>query len=210
MKLIAHRGLTNNIIKENTLNAFLNAINNNYDGIELDIRYTKDKEIVVLHDSFINRTSNGKGKLKNYTYKELLKYNFGSNTKKAKIPKLKEVINKISNSIIFIELKEKIDYLDLKKILEKNKTNSYYIFSFNKKYMDEIKNTKYKKGLINYVFNSGVDISNYDFLLILEDLFNDDILNHLNKLNIEPVLYNTLSNINIKNKEIVNNIKYIV
>ena len=93
MKIIAHRGLHNKFIKENTMDAFLNAVNNNYDGIELDIRYTKDKKIVVLHDSFINRTSNGKGKVNSYTYKELLKYNFGSKNKKAKIPKLIDVIS---------------------------------------------------------------------------------------------------------------------
>ena len=49
MKLIAHRGLTNENIKENTLEAFINAIENNYDGIELDLRLTKDKKIVCLH-----------------------------------------------------------------------------------------------------------------------------------------------------------------
>ena len=65
MKLIAHRGLTNENIKENTLEAFINAIENNYDGIELDIRLTKDKKIVVLHDKLINRTSDGKGNINN-------------------------------------------------------------------------------------------------------------------------------------------------
>ena len=47
MKLIAHRGLTNNIIKENTVLAFNNAIKNGYDGIELDIRKTKDNKILI-------------------------------------------------------------------------------------------------------------------------------------------------------------------
>lgn len=210
MQLIAHRGLKNEYIKENTVDAFLNAINNNYNGIELDVRYTKDKEIVVIHDSFINRTSNGKGKVKNYTYKELLKYNFGSKEKNAKLPKLKDVIKNVNNSIIFIELKEKIDYLTLESILDRNHSNQYYICSFNKKYIDEIGETKYKKGLINYVFNSGIDIKEYDFLLILEDLFNENILNYLNKINVEPVIYNTMGKISIKNKEIINNLKYII
>ena len=48
MHLIAHRGLTNNNICENTLKAFKNALNNNYDGIELDLRKTKDNIIVVI------------------------------------------------------------------------------------------------------------------------------------------------------------------
>jgi len=131
MQLIAHRGLYNKDIKENTIEAFLNAVNNNYDGIELDVRYTKDKEIVVLHDSFINRTSDGKGKLSNYTYKDLKKYNFGSKRIKSKIPRLMDVLKKINNTIIFIELKENIDPNDLNNILKLNTTNTYYIFSFN-------------------------------------------------------------------------------
>ena len=63
MHLIAHRGLTNNNICENTLKAFKNALNNNYDSIELDLRKTKDNIIVVLHDKYINRTSNGSGNI---------------------------------------------------------------------------------------------------------------------------------------------------
>jgi len=209
MQLIAHRGLYNSDIKENTLEAFLNAINNNYDGIELDIRYTKDKEIVVIHDSFINRTSDGKGKVSNYNYKELKKYNFGSKKVKSKIPRLKDVLNNINNKIIFIELKEKINSDDLKRVLDLNNSNDYYIFSFNKKYINDI-NFNVKKGLINYVFNSGNDINKYDFLLVLEDVLNDNILKHLNNKNIEVVIYNTRNNIKLKNKESIAQLKYII
>ena len=208
MQLIAHRGLHNKDIKENTIDAFLNAINNNYDGIELDIRYTKDKEIVVLHDSFINRTSNGKGKLSNYNYKDLKKYNFGSKKIKSKIPRLIDVIKRINNTIIFVELKENIDPNDLNNILKLNPTNTYYIFSFNKKYIEGI--SELKRGVVNYVFNSGINITNYDFILILEDLINEKIIEYLKNNNIEPVIYNTRGNIKVKNKEFITNLKYIV
>ena len=117
MQLIAHRGLTNKFYKENTIEAFENAINNKYIGIELDIRMTKDKKIVILHDKVINRTSNGKGNINNLEYKELKKYNFGSKEIPSKIPLLKDVIKKFNNTIIFIELKEKIDKYSLLNIL---------------------------------------------------------------------------------------------
>ena len=42
------------------------------DGIELDVQMTKDGELVVIHDETINRVSNGKGWVKDYTYEELL------------------------------------------------------------------------------------------------------------------------------------------
>ncbi len=210
MQLIAHRGLTTKDIKENTINSFKNAIKNGYDGIELDVRLTKDKKIVVIHNNLINKTSNGVGSVNDYTYKELLKYNFGSKKVPSKIPLLESVLKRIKNKIVVIELKEKIELDMLEKILDKYPNNDYYISSFSKKYIDNIINSKYKKGLINYVFNSNIDLKKYDFLLILEDLFNENISNYLKSKNIEPILYNTMNCINIKNKNIIANIKYII
>ena len=210
MILIAHRGLTDKFIKENTMEAFKNAIDNKYDGIELDIRMTKDNKIVILHDKFINRTSNSIGNVNNLTYKELKKYNFGSDKIKSKIPLLENIINRFHNIIIFIELKEKIDKEMLLNILEKNKTNNYYIMSFNKDYVNEFKNTNYKIGLINNVFNNKNDLDSYDFSVVLEDLFNLDLYNNLKSKNKEIVLYGVLKNISLKNKEELAKIKYIV
>lgn len=210
MHLIAHRGLTNDNIRENTLLAFKNALNNNYDGIELDIRKTKDNIIVVLHDKYINRTSNGMGNINKLTYKEVLKYNFGTKNNKCKIPTLKEVINNTNNTNIFIELKENINKEELDNILKLNTSNKYYIMSFNKKYIDNIIDLKYNLGLINYVFNSMIDYTNYNFILVLEDLFNKDIYNYFNNIGVEVIIYNTRNNINLKNKELFNDIKYIV
>jgi len=92
--------------------------------------------------------------------------------------------------------------------LKLNTTNTYYIFSFNKKYIENINESK--RGLVNYVFNSGIDITYYDFILILEDFINEKIIDYLKNNNIEPVIYNTRGNINLKNKEFLANLKYIV
>ena len=210
MHLIAHRGLTSKDIKENTLEAFRNAINNGYEGIELDIRKTKDNKIVVIHDKYINRTSNGSGNINKLLYKELLKYNFGSKKKHSKIPLLKDIVKNINNTNIFIELKEKINRDELDSILKKNNTNKYYIMSFNKEYIDNLLGIEYNLGLINYVFNSIIDYNKYNFILVLEDLFNKDIYNYFKEKNIEVILYNLRGNINIKNKDIINEIKYII
>lgn len=210
MELIAHRGLHNEKIKENTILAFDNAIKNNYSGLELDIRKTSDNEIVVIHDSTIDRTSNGKGFINKITYKELKKYNFGTKDKRQKIPTLNEVIKKYNNTTIFIELKVEITKKELNNILSKNTTNTYYIMSFNKKYIDNLIGIKYKIGLINYVFNSNINYKNYNFILILEDLFNEKIYKKCTDNNIEPVIYGTLNKINLKNKELLNKVKYIV
>ena len=210
MEIIAHRGLTNDNIKENTLEAFKNAIKNKYNGIELDIRKTKDNIIVVLHDKYINRTSDGIGNINKLTYKETLKYNFGTKKYKSKIPTLKEVIKNINNTNIFIELKESLDKEELNNILKLNKSNKYYIMSFNKEYIDNLIGIKYNLGLINYVFNSFIDYSKYNFILVLEDLFNKDIYDYFTKMNLEVIVYNIRNNISLKNKELFDNIKYII
>ena len=92
-KVWAHRGASA-YAPENTLEAFKLAVDIGSDGIELDVQLSKDGELVVIHDEEIDRTSNGKGFVKDYTLKELKKFNFNhSNSKyhKVNIPTLKEV-----------------------------------------------------------------------------------------------------------------------
>ena len=71
----AHRGASD-YMPENTLKSFEEAVKRGADGVELDIQYTKDGKIVVCHDETIDRTSNGTGWLKDYTFDELRKLNF--------------------------------------------------------------------------------------------------------------------------------------
>ena len=73
----AHRGACA-YKPENTLESFKEAVNMHADGIELDIQMTKDGKIVVIHDETIERTSNGSGWVKDFTYEELLKYNLNT------------------------------------------------------------------------------------------------------------------------------------
>lgn len=57
---------------ENTLLAFEKAMEiKNLEGIELDIQLTKDKELVVIHDERVDRTTEGIGFVKDYTLSEL-------------------------------------------------------------------------------------------------------------------------------------------
>jgi glycerophosphoryl diester phosphodiesterase len=58
---IAHRGLCS-ILPENTLEAFSAALYQGADFIELDVVYTKDKELLVMHDPFLTRITNIKDK----------------------------------------------------------------------------------------------------------------------------------------------------
>jgi glycerophosphoryl diester phosphodiesterase len=58
---IAHRGLCS-ILPENTLQAFSAALYQGADFIELDVVYTKEKQLLVMHDPFLTRITNIKQK----------------------------------------------------------------------------------------------------------------------------------------------------
>lgn len=104
MKLIAHRGKIFNNDIGNTKTTILKALSQSYiSGIECDVRLTKDKKVVILHDPIIDFVSNGKGIVKQKTLKELQQYTFGNDT----ISTLQELLQEIhSEKLILIELKE--------------------------------------------------------------------------------------------------------
>lgn len=115
--LIAHRGYHNNKkgIPENSVLAFKKAIDNNY-LIELDVRLTKDKKLVVFHDDNLKRVCGVNKRVKDLTYKELLKYNLFDTT--LKVPLFREVIKLVNGRVpILIETKYHNRYGVLEKIL---------------------------------------------------------------------------------------------
>ncbi len=107
--VIAHRGYR---VKspENTLAAFKAAVDCGVRMIELDITLTKDREIIVIHDDTLERTTNGTGSVRNHTLSELKMLDAGSWFDPAfngeRLPTLKEVFNLIDKHIfINIEIK---------------------------------------------------------------------------------------------------------
>jgi glycerophosphoryl diester phosphodiesterase len=69
--VIAHRG-DHVIYPENTIEAYQEAIKNEADYVEIDLRTTKDSQLVSIHDATVNRTSTGTGKVNEHTLTELL------------------------------------------------------------------------------------------------------------------------------------------
>jgi len=115
--LIAHRGYYNNKkgIPENSVLAFKKAIDNNY-LIELDVRLTKDQKLVVFHDDNLKRVCGVNKRVKDLTYKELLKYNLFDTT--LKVPLFSDVIKLVNGRVpILIETKFHNRYGVLEKIL---------------------------------------------------------------------------------------------
>lgn len=69
----AHRGDWRNA-PENSLKALLNSIEKGFDIMELDVKMTKDSQMVVMHDNTIDRTTNAKGKVSDFTLQEIRKF----------------------------------------------------------------------------------------------------------------------------------------
>jgi glycerophosphoryl diester phosphodiesterase len=70
--IAAHRGDWRNT-PENSMKALLNCISQGYDIMELDVKMTRDSQLVIMHDNTIDRTTNAKGKVSDYTLSEIKK-----------------------------------------------------------------------------------------------------------------------------------------
>ena len=100
---VGHRG-ARAYEPENTLRSFKKAMELSVDAVELDVRKTKDNEIVVIHDADIKRTTNGKGLVNDLTLKEIKSF---ATEKDEKIPTLEEALDFLDKKVmVFIELKE--------------------------------------------------------------------------------------------------------
>lgn len=102
MEIIAHRGASG-YEPENTLASFQKAISLGVDIIELDVFVLKTGEVVVLHDETVDRTTDGSGKITDYSFEKLRKLDAGEGEK---VPLLTEVLDLIHKRIpINIEMK---------------------------------------------------------------------------------------------------------
>ncbi len=123
VKLQAHKGVDCEC-PENTMSAFRCAIMQGYDVIELDLEFTKDKKIVVLHDNCINRTARKndgsliekKISINNITYEEVLQYDFGirfaEKYRGERIPLFEDVLKMAAEANIRLKIDNKIQLFD--------------------------------------------------------------------------------------------------
>ncbi|MEV4275675.1 glycerophosphodiester phosphodiesterase [Actinoplanes xinjiangensis] len=75
--VFAHRGGAD-ALPEHTLGAYLRALDEGADGLECDVRLSRDGHLVCVHDSRLDRTSDGRGRVSSKTLAELDALNFGS------------------------------------------------------------------------------------------------------------------------------------
>lgn len=102
-RIVAHRGGRGNGT-ENTLSAIQGAVRDGADAIEIDVRMTKDGELVLMHDSSINRTSYSTGFVSRMTLEQLQSVNF----KGYPICTLDEALSYLSGTSVSLLLEMKI------------------------------------------------------------------------------------------------------
>ena len=148
MLKIGHRG-ARAYEPENTLRSFKRALDLGVDAVELDVRRTRDNEMIVIHDDNVDRTTNGTGPVSGLTLAEIRKLVV---EKGERIPTLEEALDFLDKRVkILIELKEKgleENLLDL--ICKKQLERSVIITSFLEESLRKVRelNREVETGLI--------------------------------------------------------------
>ncbi len=138
---IAHRGLCQSE-PENSLTAYKKAYETGSTHLEVDVRLTSDKQIVVMHDDTIDRTTNGSGKVAEMTlaqiqqYKIDVHYSGSAVTTPETVPSLAEVFDYFKDKDVGFALEIKSKEYELVSVLKQlmtqyNMFDKLFIITFN-------------------------------------------------------------------------------
>lgn len=109
--LAAHRG-ERTVVPENTLAAFRYALSQDIDAVETDFHLSKDGRLVVIHDHTLERTTNGQGRVCDYTLEELRKLSaggwFDGQFEGEKIPTAEEFFSLVADKDVLLNLEFKV------------------------------------------------------------------------------------------------------
>ena len=136
--VVSHRGDWR-YAPENSLAAIQHCIDMGVDIVELDFRMTKDGHLITMHDKTVDRTTNGKGKISDFTLAEIkelrLKNNGGVRYSRQQVPTLEEVMLLCKGKIMVnLDKTEGETVLEAYEILKKTGTVSQGVFKGNDSY----------------------------------------------------------------------------
>jgi glycerophosphoryl diester phosphodiesterase len=142
VKISCHRG-ANRYAPENTLPAIEKAAALGIDYIEIDIRPTKDGGYVLLHDSTLNRTTDGKGPVRDMTYEEVRKLSagawFGRPFAETRVPPLSDALTAMGKkSHAYLDAKD-ITPADLLDAMRKHELVERSVVYQSKDYLAKLK-----------------------------------------------------------------------
>ena len=140
MLKIGHKGTSEKGIPENTLASISYAIKAGVDGVEFDLRRTKDNVAVVIHDDTVDSMTNGTGRVRNMELAQLKRLEVKNSMER--IPTLDEVLKVIGNnlSLAFIEIKDKgLERHTLDAIYRNGMQENAVIISFSKQILRNVR-----------------------------------------------------------------------
>ena len=145
---IGHRG-ARAYEPENTLRSFKKAIELGVNAVELDVRRTRDDQLVVIHNANVNKTTNGSGSINELTLDEIKRF---VTEKGEKVPTFEDALQFLGKRVtILVELKETgIEKKVLNLVHEKGLTENIIIISFHEDVLRKVRelNPKILTGLI--------------------------------------------------------------
>lgn len=102
MFVVGHRGAAG-LVPENTLKGFRLAIELGVNLVECDVHLTRDGQLVVIHDDRVDRTTDGKGPVRDFSFAEIRRLDAGEGER---VPTLGEVLDVIRGRVgLLLELK---------------------------------------------------------------------------------------------------------
>lgn len=182
LQLIAHRGNDGHGLVGNSKSALLTSMEKDYvAGIELDVRLTKDKKVVVFHNFLIDDPTHRIRKVSSLTWKEIQTYRIGKGASE-RVPLLESVLAHItSNKKILIEIKEESsDYQDILdavyQVIKQYPELTIYICSFHYELLKTFQrqHPNYRVGLIiGFMINMDHINHPFDFTSIPMSMIDD-------------------------------------
>lgn len=171
----AHRGLHGGGVPENSMEAFELAVKAGY-GIELDVRLSKDGELMVFHDDTLDRVTAESGAVDARTAEELRKIKL-SGTENT-IPTFREVLALVDGKVpLLVEIKEfNGGYGVTEKTAEilKEYKGSFIVESFNPLALGKLKKLapEFMRGFLSQDFSTSKDHLSFKYKLLKNMMFN--------------------------------------
>lgn len=169
VSVISHRGDWRNT-PENSIRAIQNCIDLGVNMVEIDIKKTKDNELILLHDKTLDRTTTGKGLPQDYTLAEIkqMKLRNGAGVATShQIPTLEEAMI-VAKGKIWVNIDKGYDYFDLvEKVLEKTGTTQQVLIKAGLPYQKVV--AENKAVLDKLFFMPIIDMANPDAMTMVEE-----------------------------------------
>ena len=169
VSVISHRGDWRNT-PENSIRAIQNCIDLGVNMVEIDIKKTKDNELILLHDKTLDRTTTGKGLPQDYTLAEIKQMRLRNGAGVAtshQIPTLEEAMI-VAKGKIWVNIDKGYDYFDLvEKVLEKTGTTQQVLIKAGLAYQKVV--AENKAVLDKLFFMPIIDMANPDAMTMVEE-----------------------------------------